>query len=871
MKKSYSMLIVLLMAVLMTIGMSAVTFAAEGDMELEISREPATLMFKPTKMVLTEDNHLLMTYDSDSYDKMYVGTAKEAVAIADPAKTALKGEGGIYDLPLGTIDGKIAIASHSVKKEGYYNRTFEIDRDAKTCLINSDSSFVPDDYSEELKDDNAVQTDFKTVVVSASSVVVEDDGTVSIVMNLSSTRNYYSRIAFIEQDKTVEEKEAVQIKGVPTGNPENDKEYRYEFSIPAEDIGKKLAFSTCRSKTAGGELEWNSFEDQHYITVNNTADVVNQMISKIQVQQNGEFTEKYIELSKKFWSELPEEEQEEDDGYFSEPTGDASEDDPLNSAPDKEKELLVVSFGTSYNDSRVATIGAIEKALAKELPHYAVRRAFTAQIIINHVQARDGEKSDNVKQAMEKAVTANVKEMVVQPTHLMSGIEYEELKTEIDKYADKIQIRYASPLLNSDSDKEAVAKAVMKAAAEDAGYASVDAAVNDETTAFVFMGHGTSHEANATYTQMQEMMTKLGYKNVFIGTVEGKPESTALPAVKAAVDAAGYKKVVLRPLMVVAGDHAHNDMAADEEGSWFYAFAYGGQYTPEDDEEHPVDIGDGLGKDNVMCQVKGLGEIKEVQDLYKAHTNQIIYPESEDINVYYDKDGETLILGMFRVMKEQTSIVAKDNGKLEFTIVNKPMTTKYNKIAFVSGDKTDDEKEAAAIEGVISEVDGKYQTAFTFEVDPEDIEKDLFISFNSTSSKGETSWGVNPSYRIVVHNTEAVQAKVAEAAALKKAAEQAVIDAEIKKVESAKISGLKAKAGKKKITVTWKKNTTFDGYKIQYKPGKTLTVKKASTVKKVIKKLKSKKTYKVRIRGYKKIDGKTYYGKWTSFKKAKVK
>ncbi|MCR4710042.1 MAG: sirohydrochlorin cobaltochelatase [Clostridiales bacterium] len=350
---------------------------------------------------------------------------------------------------------------------------------------------------------------------------------------------------------------------------------------------------------------------------------MNSLIEAIQVQERYDDTDLYCELAKACWDALPEADQQEDDGYFSEDTGNASADDPLNTAPDKTKELLVVSFGTSFNDSRVATIGAVEKALAAAYgDEYAVRRAFTAQIIINHIQSRDGEKIDNVKQAMDKAVAAGVEEMIVQPTHLMSGAEYDELKGEIDKYADKIDITYAKPLLDSDADKQAVAQAVVAAAVEDADYASLEAAAADGV-AFVFMGHGTSHEANVTYTQMQQTMDGLNYANCFIGTVEGIPAATALPEVKKALEAKGYTKVVLRPLMVVAGDHANNDMAADEEGSWYYAFVHGGEFEVEGHDE-PVDIGDGFGAANVTCQINGLGEIAAIQQLYVAHVAEVL-------------------------------------------------------------------------------------------------------------------------------------------------------------------------------------------------------------------------------------------------------
>ena len=257
-------------------------------------------------------------------------------------------------------------------------------------------------------------------------------------------------------------------------------------------------------------------------------------------------------------------------------------DDPRNADEIGENEILVVSFGTSFNDSRAADIKGIEDALQEAYPDWSVRRAFTAQIIINHVQARDGEYIDNMQQALDRAVANGVKNLVVQPTHLMHGAEYDEMMDVINRYEDQFAtVQVAEPLLGEvgsdaaviNEDKQAVAEAVTAAAVADAGYDSLDAAKEDGT-AFVFLGHGTSHTAKVSYSQMQTQMTKLGYDNVFIGTVEGEPEETACGAVIEAVNAAGYKKVILRPLMVVAGDHANNDMAGDDADSWKSMFTH---------------------------------------------------------------------------------------------------------------------------------------------------------------------------------------------------------------------------------------------------------------------------------------------------------
>ena len=350
------------------------------------------------------------------------------------------------------------------------------------------------------------------------------------------------------------------------------------------------------------------------------ADEVAALIDAIYVQQHTADTDAQCAAAKAAWDALTDAQKELVEGeeasadYFGLDTGDASLDDPLNADGIGEKEILVVSFGTSFNDSRVADIKGIEDAIQAAFPDWSVRRAFTAQIIINHVQARDGEAIDNMAQALDRAAANGVKELVVQPTHLMHGAEYDEMMDALDAYRDKFdKIAVAEPLLGEvgtdatviNADKEAVAKAVVADAAADAGFADAAAAAK-EGTAFVLMGHGTAHVAKVTYSQMQTQMGKLGYDNVFIGTVEGEPEETACEAVIEAVKAAGYKNVILRPLMVVAGDHANNDMAGSEEDSWKSLFEADGSF------------------DSVTAQIAGLGSIAEVQDLYVAHTQTAI-------------------------------------------------------------------------------------------------------------------------------------------------------------------------------------------------------------------------------------------------------
>ncbi len=350
------------------------------------------------------------------------------------------------------------------------------------------------------------------------------------------------------------------------------------------------------------------------------ADEAAALIDAIYVQQRTDETDAQCAAAKAAWDALTDaqkelvEGEEADPDYFGRDTGDASKDDPRNQDEIGENELLVVSFGTSFNDSRVADIKGIEDALAAANPDWSVRRAFTAQIIINHVQARDDEKIDNMQQALDRAAANGVKNLVVQPTHLMHGAEYDELMEAVEAYEDRFEsVKVAEPLLGEvgtdatviNADKKAVAEAVTAEAVKDVGYDSLNAAKEDGA-AFVFLGHGTSHTAKVSYSQMQTQMGDLGYDNVFIGTVEGEPEETACEAVMEAVAEGGYRKVILRPLMVVAGDHANNDMAGDDEDSWKSMFTASGKF------------------DSVDAQIAGLGQIPAIQDLYVAHTAAVM-------------------------------------------------------------------------------------------------------------------------------------------------------------------------------------------------------------------------------------------------------
>ena len=391
----------------------------------------------------------------------------------------------------------------------------------------------------------------------------------------------------------------------------NTQETTAEETTQTEDATGDAAASETEEATEE-EADTAESEDADQMAADNVA----ALIDAIYVQERTENTDQQCADAKAAWDALTDVQKElvegenADPDYFGRDTGDASKDDPRNQDEIGENEILVVSFGTSFNNSRAADIKGIEDALQAAYPDWSVRRAFTAQIIINHVQARDGEKIDNVNQALDRAVNNGVKNLIVQPTHLMHGAEYDELIGELDNYKDQFEsVQVAEPLLGEvgadatviNADKKAVAEILTAEAVKTAGYDSLDAAKEDGA-AFVFMGHGTSHTAKVSYSQMQTQMQELGYDNVFIGTVEGEPEETACEAVIDAAAEAGYTKVILRPLMVVAGDHANNDMAGGDEDSWLSMFKTSGKF------------------DSVDTQIAGLGEIEGIQQIYVEHT-----------------------------------------------------------------------------------------------------------------------------------------------------------------------------------------------------------------------------------------------------------
>ena len=474
------------------------------------------------------------------------------------------------------------------------------------------------------------------------------------------------------------------------------------------------------------------------------ADKVAALIDQIYVQERNDNTDEQCKEAKEAWDALTDAQKElvegenADPDYFGRDTGDASKDDPLNGDDIGDNELLVVSFGTSFNGSRTADIGGIEKALQTAYPDWSVRRAFTAQIIINHVQARDDEKIDNMDQALQRAVDNGVKNLVVQPTHLMHGAEYDELTEAVESYKDKFEsVTIAEPLLGEvgdsddavNDDKKAVAEAITAEAVKTAGYDSLEVAEADGT-AFVFMGHGTSHTAKISYSQMQSQMNDLGYDNVFIGTVEGKPEDTACEAVIEKIKEAGYKKVVLRPLMVVAGDHANNDMAGDDEDSWKSQFEASGAF------------------DKIDTQIAGLGEISAIQDLYVAHTkaamdgnDAAVSEESEETSgaledgtyeAKFDTDS-----GMFHVNEanDGKGILTVKDGKMtiHISLVSKNVVNLY------VGKAADAQKDGAELlqptTDTITYDDGSTEEVYGFDVPVKALDETFDLALVGTKGK----------------------------------------------------------------------------------------------------------------------------------------
>ena len=474
------------------------------------------------------------------------------------------------------------------------------------------------------------------------------------------------------------------------------------------------------------------------------ADKVAALIDQIYVQERNDNTDEQCKEAKEAWDALTDAQKElvegenADPDYFGRDTGDASKDDPLNGDDIGDNELLVVSFGTSFNGSRTADIGGIEKALQTAYPDWSVRRAFTAQIIINHVQARDDEKIDNMDQALQRAVDNGVKNLVVQPTHLMHGAEYDELTEAVESYKDKFEsVTIAEPLLGEvgdsddavNDDKKAVAEAITAEAVKTAGYDSLEVAEADGT-AFVFMGHGTSHTAKISYSQMQSQMNDLGYKNVFIGTVEGEPKDTACEAVIEKIKEAGYKKVVLRPLMVVAGDHANNDMAGDDEDSWKSQFEASGAF------------------DKIDTQIAGLGEISAIQDLYVAHTKAAMDGNDAAVSEESEETAGTLEDGTYEAEFDTDSgmfhVNEANDGKGILTVKDGKMTihislVSKNIVNLYVGKAADAQKDGAELlqptTDTITYDDGSTEEVYGFDVPVKALDETFDLALVGTKGK----------------------------------------------------------------------------------------------------------------------------------------
>ena len=353
------------------------------------------------------------------------------------------------------------------------------------------------------------------------------------------------------------------------------------------NLAVMMSFAILAAMTGCGES--SSTADTQSAAESSVAEV-----TTTEAESAAEETTTAAETSEEFAAETSEDagEPAEADDEENYETGDASLDNVRNQDEIGENELLVLSFGTSYNDSRRLTIGAIEDALDNAFPDYDVRRGFTANIIIDHVQRRDGILIDDVDAALKRAVDNNVKTLVVQPTHLMHGFEYNDLVDQVGQYADAFdKVVFGEPLLNTDDDFKRVEQAITDWTKE----------YDDGETAICFMGHGTEADSNGVYQKMQDLLTADGFKNYYVGTVEATP---SLDDVLKQVQAGDYKRVVLEPLMVVAGDHANNDMAGDEEDSWKSVFEDAGY--------------------EVKCLLRGLGENEAIRQIYVDHAKAAV-------------------------------------------------------------------------------------------------------------------------------------------------------------------------------------------------------------------------------------------------------
>lgn len=265
------------------------------------------------------------------------------------------------------------------------------------------------------------------------------------------------------------------------------------------------------------------------------------------------------------------------------------------------KAILVVSFGTTYQDGLRLNIESVENKIRAMFPEYEVRRAFTSRIVIKRLAARDGIQIDTETEAIQKLEREGYKEVYIQPLHVVGGEEYDKIKKIVVQYAhgkeksfDKIVI--GRPLLyytgqEDKPDDYLEAIQALKIQLPEIG----------SQEAVVFMGHGGIHPANTAYAALQMKMEEAGLENVFVYTVEGFP---SIENVIAKLTKQNIKKVTLRPFMLVAGDHVNNDMAGDEEDSAKSQLLAAGF--------------------EVAVYLHGLGENAEIQDLYVQHLKDIL-------------------------------------------------------------------------------------------------------------------------------------------------------------------------------------------------------------------------------------------------------
>jgi sirohydrochlorin cobaltochelatase len=253
----------------------------------------------------------------------------------------------------------------------------------------------------------------------------------------------------------------------------------------------------------------------------------------------------------------------------------------------EKKAVLVVSFGTSYRETREKTIEAIEEDIRKALPEYEFRRAFTSPTIRRILKNRDGIEVDDVVGALEKLSAEGYRSVILQPTHVIRGFEYDAVTETATAFRNRFdQLRCGDALLTSEEDFQDTAQAVIQ---ELEAYRSDD-------TAFLLMGHGTEHAADASYQKLQQVFQNLGRPDILIGTVEAPGQ---LDELIDTIRKRGAAKVVLSPLMVVAGDHALNDMAGESPDSWRSRLKQAGF--------------------SVTCRLHGLGENASIRSIYIKH------------------------------------------------------------------------------------------------------------------------------------------------------------------------------------------------------------------------------------------------------------